>query len=322
MNITFSFWKYFLIAYWFFSVNASAQLPSTILTIGSGTKSGNYFKIGNIFCRLINASKVDNKIKCITRTTAGSLENISIVLTDKTSIGIAQADAIQNHPSKDKLRVVATLYYEPIFIIASQGSDARSFNDILTQERINIGAPNSGENTTARLLIKEKGWDKNSLEEFSRYEITSLLCRSIADSNSIDITFLVGSNPNNFVFETLKRCNARLIGIEDDFVETFTSKYNSFKSFAITANTYPNQKEVIKTVAVEAVLFASEEASPKLIKEILESIFRDMASLQNSNSSFTNRDLRSFFKNDTGIKFHKGTEDFLKEVEQNKVKAL
>jgi TRAP transporter TAXI family solute receptor len=302
--------------------NVSAQLPSTILTIGSGSKSGNYYKIGNTFCNLINSNNADSKIKCINRTTAGSIENIEIALIDKTSISIAQIDTLSSHPEREKLRIVATLYLEPVFILASQGSDAQTFNDVLLQERINIGASNSGENSTARLLMKEKGWEKTSLDESSRYEITSLICKSLGDAKSIDIAFLVGANPNNFVFEVLKRCNARLIGIEQDFIKSFTKKYTNFAEFLIPANTYPNQKDVIKTVAMEAVLFASEDVSPKLIQDILQSIFSNMEALQNSNSSFVGRDMKSFFKTNTGLKFHKGTEDFLKELEQQKTNAL
>jgi TRAP transporter TAXI family solute receptor len=293
-----------------------AVMHQAIITIGTGTNSGNYFKVGKDFCSLVNSNSKNSSIKCLVKTTSGSVENIDLALIDKTSFGIAQADVISFHPKKEDLRIVARLYLEPIFIIASQNSEVREFDDILLQDSINIGEPKSGENATVRMIMKEKGWSKNVLLELNRYEIVSLLCRSVLDAKSLDVAFLLGGNPSEFVENLIKRCNVRLISIEDSFISQFISKYKAFKPFTIPAKSYSNQNKEIKTIAVEAVLFATKDTPEKLVKEVLESIFKDISVLQQSNLSLKNNDFKSYFKNDAEIPFHKGVEMFLKEVEQ------
>jgi TRAP transporter TAXI family solute receptor len=290
----------------------NAKLPSIILTIGTGANSGNYFKVGNTFCDIINEKS--NDIKCIVRTTNGSLENINLTLSDSTSIGIAQADTLINSSKKSDLKFIAKLYLEPVFILASKVSDAKEFNDILLQNNINIGAKGAGENDTAKLLIKAKGWQKEGFTEYGRYEILSLLCK-----NSVDIAFLTGVNPNDFVFDIIKKCGSTLVSMEEDFISSFTQKYPEFTAFTIMAGTYNNQANPVKTVATESILFASKETSADLITEILKIIFEDTQVLQNSNTSFGGRSLKSFFQNNTKLETHKGSENFLKEVEQGKI---
>lgn len=287
-----------------------AKLPITILTIATSPNNETYFEVGNSFCDFINANITDDSIKCIAKTTHGSVQNITLALRDETTIGVSQMDTLINHEKSKNLRVIATLYLEPVFILASQTSTATKFNDVLLQQKINIGPKTSGESQTAKELIKTKGWEKQDLLEFNRYELPSLLCHS-----QIDIAFLVSSLHSNYVYDITKKCNANILPLEDDFIAELVKKNEGFSSFTIPSNTYAGQNNSVRTVAMEAVLFASESTSEELVFKALKAIFKDFKQLENSSKMFNGKKIKSFFK-EGKIPFHKGTIKFLKELEQ------
>ena len=292
------------------SINTSfGNDPSSkILTIASGVNGGNYFKVANSLCRFVNTNNTDaNIIKCVSRTTNGTLENINITMQDKSTIGIGQLDAIINNENANKLQFVAKLYIEPVFILASKTSDAKTFDDVILQDKINIGSPKSGENATAKMLINAKNWKKVAVSEYGRYEIMSLLC-----SNRMNIAFLVSSNPSDLIFDIIKKCNAKLVPFTDEFINSFTTANKGFERYVINKNTYPEQDFSVNTIATSTILFAHGETSEKIVEALLKSMFVDLKALQNSNPAFANRAIDAFFKNDTELKTHNGTTNFLK----------
>lgn len=292
------------------STNTSfGNTPSSkILTIASGADGGNYFKVANSLCRFVNTNNTDSSIiKCISRTTNGSLENINLAIQDTSTLGIGQLDTIQSSSYANQLNFVAKLYIEPVFILASKTSDAKTFDDVILQDKVNIGSPKSGENATAKLLINAKNWKKVAVSEYGRYEIMSLLC-----SNRVNIAFLVSSTPNDFIFDIMKKCNAKLVPFTDEFINSFTNTNKSFESYVIEKNAYPEQNSNINTIAVSTILFAHEDTSEKIVEALLKSIFADFKALQNSNHAFKNKSIDEFLKNTTELKTHNGTKNFLK----------
>lgn len=293
----------------------SSDFPKTVLSFSTGTYSGTYFKIGKSFCNLISESSYTHNIKCLSRTTSGSVENISIVLRDKTSIGMAQGETLIRSEKASDLRILAKIYNEPLFIVASKNASVKNFEDILLQKNINIGLQNSGENIVAKAIIKAKNWQRNDLLEIGRYDITSMFCK-----NAVDIAFFVEQIKSSFIENIMQKCSARLISVNEEFIKTFLSSNKEFLEFTIPANSYTNQPFEIKTIASETFLFASKDMPEELAYNILKSIFGDIKKLQNSNPVLQNSNLNSFFPKDLGnkgISLHKGAEKFLKEIEEN-----
>jgi TRAP transporter TAXI family solute receptor len=295
----------FLIALFLCFKNAIALPPSKIITIESGTSSGNYFTIASSLCELVN-KKNNPLFRCVARTTEGTNENINLVLTDNTTIGLGQADVITASENTTKLNFVLRLNIEPVFVIASKNSDAKTFTDIALQNKINLGSKNSGESQTAKNLLQEFQIKRAKFGESGRYEISSLLC-----TNRIDIAFIVDANISNFVNDILDFCDARLISMDDNFINSFIAKNKNFESFIIQKNTYKNQYQDIKTIATETILFASEDTPSEVVKAFLEAIFTDFGGVRGVDQSFKTRVREDFFVNKTTLKMHDGAKEFL-----------
>jgi TRAP transporter TAXI family solute receptor len=296
---------------------ALANTPNVILTLSSGTSLGTYFQIGNIFCRFINLKNSDSGIKCINKASAGSEQNVALVLDEgKSSIGISQADVILNNPNFANLRAIAFLYDEAVFVVASANSSVKVFNDIIDQNFINIGSPYAGENFTAKEIIKAKGWTKESFLQFGRYEISSLI-----KSREVGASFFVGASfderiPNEFIFHLIHKYDARLISMDDALIQNL-SKNPAYSPFTIRGGIYPGQNFDVKTISTKAVLFANKDLPSDVVYNILKSTFGEKESLRNSHPAFKNSDIKSFFMRNNKIPLHEGAEKFLKEIESN-----
>lgn len=294
--------KFFIyISVGIFSYASASQIPNTILTIATGAiNNGTYFEMGTKLCNLIKDSNND-KIKCIVRSTSGSLENIAVVLNDDTAMGLVQLDDLINHPRKDELKILSYLFDESITIIASNNSDAQSFNDILIQKVVNV--PKS--NNTILTLIKEKGWDRNDFINVGRYDITSLICK-----NNIDVAFFVSVNPNNFISNILNKCNAKLIGIEEEFINKIVKEKPSFKPYTIDGEIYGLRYGKVRTLAVPSVLVVSNNAPKDLVFNLLAIFFKNNA-IKESHILLTNYKIEDFFPQKTIMPFHPEVIKFL-----------
>lgn len=296
----------------FLNVTSHASIPNTVLSLASGSYGNPYLEVGTELCNIINLSSDEYGLKCITRTTNGSIDNIAIVLGDDTSFGISQSDAILTSPQKDDIRVIASLFEESVFVVASRNSEASSFNDIIFQKNVNISSPNSGENKTARMLMKEKGWERKDFVEVSRYEVTSLLC-----TNQIDVAIFLEAAPmGSFAVNLIKKCGVRLLSLGDDLIEKVTSKNKAFRAYTVPIDIYKVGDAPIKTLSVKTVLFASKDTPDELVYNVLKSLFKDFNLLKNSSESFKDFTVKDFFDERSGLLLHPGTEKFFKEISE------
>ena len=292
-----------------FGSNSYAKNTNAIIAIASGGVHGQYYNTAYTFCNILNQS---GNINCIARMTEGSVENIEIVLEDKTSMGISQEDILIMHKDKDNMRAVMRLYPEILFILASSNSNMLEFNDLINQENISIGTKLSGERQTARYVIEEQGINRENFQNIPRKDLLSTLCK-----NATDVTFLVNANPSNFIFDIMKKCNSRIISMKEEFIKKLVEGKNGYKNFIIEKNSYPNQIADISTISTDAILFVSKEMSEEIVYEFLKIIFSNQKSLHSYLPFLFDFTKQGVFQKTT-IPHHIGVEKFLKEVEANR----
>ena len=293
-----------------FGSNSYAKNTNAIIAIASGGVHGQYYETAHAFCNILNQS---GKINCIARMTEGSVENIEIVLEDKTSMGISQEDVLSMHKDKDDMRAIIKLYPEILFIIASSNSNMLEFNDLINQENITIGSKLSGERQTARHVMEEHGLNREIFQNIPRKDLLSILCK-----NATDVAFLVNANPSNFILDITKKCNSRIISIKEDLIKKLVEGGNGYKSFIIQKNSYPNQSVDISTISTDAILFASKEMSEEIVYEFLKIIFSNQKSLHSYLPFLFDFTKQGVFQKTT-IPHHTGVEKFLKDMEQTQV---
>ena len=143
------------------SVSAADQ---RFVTIGTGGVTGVYYPAGGAICRLVNMDRKEHGIRCSVESTGGSVYNLNAIRQGELDLAVAQSDwqyhayngtsGFEDDGANKKLRAVFSLHPEPFTVVASKGSNIRSFED-LSGKRVSVGNPGSGQRATAEVLDRK-----------------------------------------------------------------------------------------------------------------------------------------------------------------------
>lgn len=151
-------------------IGVARPIQAEEIAIGTASRAGVYFQVGQAICRLLNAETAQHGVVCKALPTDGSIDNLRQIRAAKRQLGIVQSDW-QYHavngtgtfeaagPDTD-LRALFSVHGESFTVVARRDAGIESFDD-LKGKRVNIGNPGSGQRATLEVLMAAKGWDKN-----------------------------------------------------------------------------------------------------------------------------------------------------------------
>jgi len=132
-----------VVAWWFLP----PPLPN-IVRLGTGPVDGQYARFGDA----LRAEVKEHGLELELVATAGSAENIRLLLDNEIDVGLVQSGNMSDAQAA-QLVSIATVFYEPVLIVES--ADWNS--DHIQGGRIAIGLPGSGGNLLVRELLRDQG---------------------------------------------------------------------------------------------------------------------------------------------------------------------
>ena len=132
-----------VVAWWFLP----PSLPN-IVRLGTGPVDGHYARFGDA----LRAEVREQGIELELVTTAGSAENIRLLLDNEIDVALVQSGNMSDAQAA-QLVSIATVFYEPVLIV--ERADWNSGH--IQGWRIAIGLPGSGSNILARDLLRDQG---------------------------------------------------------------------------------------------------------------------------------------------------------------------
>jgi len=145
---------------------ASADMPASLYSVGSGEVTGRYFAAAREICARANRTMAPAS-RCSPEPTRGSIYNLAGLRTGALSYAIVQSDWLHHaHAGSDRfaaagpmesLRVVAPLYVEAVTIVARPGAGVAGVAD-LVGKRVDVGHPSSGRRATAEVVLAAAGF--------------------------------------------------------------------------------------------------------------------------------------------------------------------
>lgn len=276
--------------------SAIAQNTPTEIKIVTGGELGVYYSVARDIERLAAKNNLDVDVI----PTRGALQNIYDVFNyDSVSLGLTQSDIIgffntfanDNEDTRIKaesLRIVLPLFREEIHLITRK--DIKSVQD-LTGKVVSIGDEGSGTSITASTLLYQ--WGVNP-KELVTYDVKRSI-DALRDGD-IDAMFYVVGVPAQILQEQiLVEDNFHILPLSLSVTEGDDFLPRLYSPITLPANTYDWQKEEVKTLAVQSLLFTVEGDGCEKVSVVASLIKNNLAWLrENGNPVWKNVDLQLF----------------------------
>ena len=309
-------------------------LPATaqnvrIFSIGTGGVAGTYYPIGGLVAAVISHPPgarpcnrggncgVENLI-AIANSSDGSIANVNAIAHGTLDSGFVQSDvafdaflaraSYTQGEAYEDLRLIASLYIEDAHIVTTGTQDVPGMEN----KRISLDVDGSGTQRAARMILQAHDLPEEKLQpEFVKPGDAVSMMRN----GDLDGFIIVAGHPTPSVVEATRDLGATLVPLSDDAIVSLIEEQPYFSASVIPADTYPGQKEPIKTIGVVAQWLTSAKQDDDLIYEITKALWHPTSRqlLDNGHSRGSSITLDSALDG-AAIPLHPGAERYYREA--------
>ena len=245
----------------------------------SGGPSGGTFQY---FASAISTLAKKNKIRVLTSSSGGSIENIRLVNSGKSKFGVAYSGHVyagrkgtlpNDKNTYKNVMAVSFLYGAPAQLVVKKKSGISNPKG-LKGMRIGIGNAGSGAAANAEIFFRQLGlWDSID-KEFLGY-------RGAADAfnnGQLDAFWIFAGFPNASVLEAALQSDVTILNTYSAAEEAkLFVDYPYFEEVIIPANTYSGQTKDVKTFQDGALWVANRDVPEDVVYNLLKSIYNEDA---------------------------------------------
>ena len=212
------------------------------------------------------------------QNTAGSVFVVSALEKSNGDVGLAQADVVYaayrrgiagDAHAHTKLRGIAVLWVNTVFIVVPGNSDLRTVAD-LRGKRVGLGVQGSSAELFGRTVLEGYDLTYADLEpEFLRVdEIEQRI-----HSRTLDAGILVTPTLPDSLRLRSASAHVRLLPVERDVTRELRVRYRFIKPAVIPAQTVGDQLEDVHTVGVDGLLVCREGLSEDVVYHLTKQFF-------------------------------------------------
>lgn len=302
------------------STTYEAQALDKFITIGTGGVTGVYYPTGGAICRLVNRGRKDHGIRCSVESTGGSIYNLDELREASLDLAIVQSDwqyhayngiePFKKAGAYTDLRSVFSLHTEAFTVIVRSDSGINQLND-LVGKRVNIGNPGSGNRATMEVVMKAKGWTRETFKvasELKGSEQPQALC-----DNKIDAMIYNAGHPNGAVQEVATSCDVKIIPVDGPDIDNLLANNSYYIYTTIPKGMYPGNPNDVKTFGVKATFVSTSKVSDEIIYQVVKSVFDNFENFKTLHPVFSTLDPKKMVNEGNTAPLHKGAERYFKE---------
>ncbi len=289
------------------------------ISFATGSVNGVYYPAGGTICKIINEN-TNPKVKCFTESTSGSVGNLVSSRSNPSSLGFSQNDwlyysyrgegVFKNSGADDKLRALFTLHTEALYMIVKKDSTIDSIDD-LSGKNVSIGLEQSGMRWTLQRLLevtKVKQFDFKKTLELKPSDEMKNFC-----DGDLDVMFMIYGTPNPITRELIESCGAKIVAIDDKYIDILVKKYPFYSKTVIQKGLYFDSQPNIKTLGIKSTVFTTTELDEELAYQITKSVANNIVSLSQASDVF--KDIKpSDLAKGSVVPLHSGSLKYFKEI--------
>ncbi len=283
----------------------------------TGSPGGIYNPLGKKIAEVV--SKYSDRLEVIAQDSGASVANGKAIKIGDAQVALMQSDvayfAFNGKLIKDfkgnpveNLRALASLYPEPIQIVAREDAGVSTIWD-LEGKVVAVGNPGSGLYATAYTILSTLGlWDKIVKQELGFKDVSQQI-----KQGAVDVFFVVAGVPTPKIEQLAIQVKLNLVSVPDDAIQKLKEAGlgSLYLPYTIPAGSYDFQKEDIQTVTVMATLVASAELPDDVVYEFLDTMFSHLDEIKTVHERA--KDISLEKAPVVPIPLHPGAEKFYKE---------
>ena len=294
----------------------------------TATTGGTFYPVGVAISTIAHAQLAESDgISMTAISSAGSLENIKLLRDNQAQFAILQGpfgawswdgegpvSSPQTH-----LRSVSALWKNvEHFVLLSELSATGTMQDLnlLSGERYVLGARNSGAEQTGRFILDSLGIDYQ--EKFTlAYMGYGPTTSAIQDGNIVGMNIPAGA-PVSSITQAYALMGERMtiLNWSQESLNAINARYPLWDWYEFPPGTYPNQNELIRTVASPNVLVTRVDIPDEVVYNITKVIWENLSTLHEIHRA--TRDMRMEIAIDgLGAPLHQGAIRYYREIGLN-----
>ena len=290
------------------------------IVIGTASRAGVYFQVGQATCRLLNAKTTQHEVVCKAPSTDGSIYNLQQIRAGKLQLGVVQSDwqyratngtgIFKSAGPDTDLRALFSVHGEPFTVIARRDAGIKSFDD-LKGKRVNIGNPGSGQRATMEVLMDAKGWDKNVFSlanELSASEQSLALCH-----NRVQAMIYVVGHPNASVAQAVDLCDAVIVEVKRPVVDKLLTDNPYYARTQVPGGLYQGNPQPIDTFGVKATVVTSTKLSTDAAYLLVKTVFENLDDFKKQHPAFARLEAANMIKDGLSAPLHEGALRYYRE---------
>lgn len=291
----------------------------------TATTGGTYYPVGVALATIAHAQLAESEgISLTAISSAGSLENVKLLRDNQAQFALLQGpfgawswagEGPVSRPQTHMRSVAAMWKNVEHFVLLTELTESGTMDDLnnLNGERYVLGARNSGAEQTGRFILDTLGIDyqeKMSLA-YMGYGPTA---SAIQDGNIVGMNIPAGA-PVSAITQAyaLVGDNMTILDWTQESLDRINARYPLWDWYEFPPGTYPNQDELVRTVASPNVLVTRADIPEEVVYNITKVIWENLATLQEIHRA--TRDMRMEIAiNGLGAPLHAGALRYYREV--------
>ena len=257
------------------SVWASVQLlqpgPPRRIVLASGAESGVYHRYAQQYVEALAREGITVE----ERMTGGAVDNLRLLLDPKSGVDVAlMQGGLENPPATDRLVMLASLYYEPLWIFYRDPATLSRINE-LEGRRTAVGARGSGTRALADALLKANGVMMDNGLTRGNTEIVAIGgddAVAALKAGEVDAAFFVGGAQTPIIQQALRDPAIKLMSLAR--AAAYTRKFPYITKLTLPAGTIDLAIDVpdrdVDMIGTKAMLVARDDFHPALINLLID----------------------------------------------------
>ncbi len=281
------------------------------LTFGTGGETGTYYAYGGTLAQYVT-NNTDVSITAVTSN--GSKANIEDMAAGDIQLAFVQSDVMSYAYAGTNLfdakvegfSTVAAMYMEQVQIV-TLNPEIKTVAD-LAGKTVSIGATGSGVYFNAMDILGVYGLTESDIDPV--YQDFGNSVESLQDGK-IDAAFIVAGAPTNAVSTLATTNDVYLVSLDQEHIDALIQKSPYYSPNTIAASVYETDADAT-TVAIAAVIIASDDVSEDAVYAMTKAIFDNLDTLGSSHAKAKDASLE-FASSITDVPYHAGAARYFAE---------